>query len=188
MLRSILRFVRWLVIVGSFGAAIVAAALLRDTWMPFFEPRPSLPSERPAGPADQEAVAARPEQDVLELSPQARKNLGIVSRPAVLSDYRRTILVPGEITDRPGVSDRGVTSPVVGSVTQVHAFPGDTVRPLWISVTSLWGIRVPLAWVLAVGLGWGYIGCWATMAITQVFQGGLAMYWWQRGAWRRAKV
>ncbi len=65
---------------------------------------------------------------------------------------------------------------------------GDTVRPLWISVTSLWGIRVPLAWVLAVGLGWGYIGCWATMAITQVFQGGLAMYWWQRGAWRRAKV
>jgi cobalt-zinc-cadmium efflux system membrane fusion protein len=126
MLQSILRFVRWLVIVGSCGAALAAAVLLRDTWMPLLEGQPSLPSE---GPADPEAVAAAPERAVLELSPQARKNLGIVSRPALVSDYRRTILVPGEITDRPGVSDRGVTSPVVGIVTQVHAFPGDTVRP-----------------------------------------------------------
>jgi cobalt-zinc-cadmium efflux system membrane fusion protein len=37
--------------------------------------------------------------------------------------------VPGEIVDRPGYSDRGVTSPAVGVVTEVHAFPGDTVKP-----------------------------------------------------------
>ena len=37
--------------------------------------------------------------------------------------------MPGEIADRPGISDRGVTSPAIGIVTQVHAFPGDTVRP-----------------------------------------------------------
>ncbi len=31
--------------------------------------------------------------------------------------------------DRPGRSDRGVTAPAVGAVVQIHAFPGDTVKP-----------------------------------------------------------
>ena len=123
MLPSLIRFFRWLVIVGSAGAAIAAVALLRDRWLPRAEP--AAPA-RAAGDADH---VTAPERDVLELSPQARKNLGIVARPAALTDYRRTILVPGEIADRPGISDRGVTSPAVGIITQVHAFPGDTVRP-----------------------------------------------------------
>jgi membrane fusion protein, heavy metal efflux system len=126
MLPSVLRFVRWLGIVGAIAAAIAAAALFRDTWLPFFEP--AAPTS--AGvEADHGRVAPAARRDVLELSPQARKNLGVVSRPVAVTDYRRTILVPGEIADRPGISDRGVTSPAVGIVTQVHAFPGDTVRP-----------------------------------------------------------
>jgi len=126
MLPSLIRFIRWLVIVGSVAAGIAAATLLRDRWLPFFEPAGSASV---ADEADHGAAGAAREREVLELSPQARKNLGIVSRPAVVGDYRRTILVPGEITDRPGISDRGVTSPAVGIITQVHAFPGDTVRP-----------------------------------------------------------
>ncbi|MFN9368830.1 MAG: hypothetical protein ACK6CT_08690, partial [Planctomycetia bacterium] len=66
---------------------------------------------------------------MLELSPQAQQNLKLVSRPAKLSNYWRSVIVPGEITDRPGMSDSGVTSPAVGVVTQIHAFAGDTVRP-----------------------------------------------------------
>lgn len=66
---------------------------------------------------------------VLRLSPQARKNLGLVSKAAKPQDYWRTIQIPGAIVDRPGRSDRGVTSPTVGAVVQVHAFPGDTVKP-----------------------------------------------------------
>jgi hypothetical protein len=38
MLPSLIRFIRWLVIVGSAGAAIAAVALLRDRWLPRFEP------------------------------------------------------------------------------------------------------------------------------------------------------
>ena len=34
----------------------------------------------------------------------------------------------GALVDRPGFSDRGVPSPTVGIVVEVHAFPGDTVR------------------------------------------------------------
>ncbi len=69
------------------------------------------------------------EPKVLKLSPQARQNLKLVSKPVKSQSFWRKILVPGEVVDRPGLSDRGVTSPAVGVVTQVHAFPGDTVRP-----------------------------------------------------------
>ncbi len=68
-------------------------------------------------------------QTVLEISDQALKNLGLVSKAAKPQEYWRSVLIPGEIADRPGVSDRGVTSPAVGIVTAIHAFPGDTIRP-----------------------------------------------------------
>ncbi len=66
---------------------------------------------------------------ILELSTQARQNLELRSQPVKTEDYWRSILVPGEIVDRPGVSDIGVTAPAVGVVSEVHALPGDTVRP-----------------------------------------------------------
>lgn len=116
------RFFRWgLLIVVAVG--LIAAALqYQDQWKS---------SLRPTVAANAAEAGGRPMQEVkvLQLSPQARGNLGLVSRPARLQSYWRTILVPGEITDRPGVSDRGVTAPAVGVVTQVHAFPGDTVHP-----------------------------------------------------------
>jgi cobalt-zinc-cadmium efflux system membrane fusion protein len=125
MLRSIMRVVRQVLFVAACAAGAAVAVWLRDRWLPLLQPVPvAAPEHAAAGDAP-----AEPERAVLELSPQARRNLGVVSRPAALADYRRTILVPGEIADRPGISDRGVTSPAVGIVTQVHAFPGDTVRP-----------------------------------------------------------
>lgn len=77
----------------------------------------------------QPPVAPIQEAKTLKMTEQARKNLGLVSRPAKPQVYWRTIEIPGEIVDRPGYSDRGVTSPAVCVVTEVHAFPGDTVKP-----------------------------------------------------------
>jgi membrane fusion protein, heavy metal efflux system len=65
---------------------------------------------------------------ILELSPQARKNLSLVSKLSEPQDYWKTIEVPGVIIDRPGLSDHGISSPAVGVVTQVHAYAGDTVK------------------------------------------------------------
>ncbi len=65
----------------------------------------------------------------MRLSETARRNLHLVSKSAKPQTYWRTIQIPGVITDRPGFSDRGVTSPAVGTVAEVHAFPGDTVQP-----------------------------------------------------------
>lgn len=95
----------------------------RDRWSRFFAGQPAGAASKPDAPAP---IA---EPKVLKLTEQARKNLGLVSKPARPQTYWRTIQIPGLITDRPGISDRGVTSPTVGIVTEVHAFPGDTVQP-----------------------------------------------------------
>lgn len=99
--------------------ACVIAFMTRDHW---------LSSESSTAQAEENQTPVK-EAKVLKLSPQARKNLELVSKPVALQSYWRTIQVPGVVVDRPGLSDRGVTSPAVGVVTQVHAFAGDTVRP-----------------------------------------------------------
>lgn len=68
------------------------------------------------------------EAKVLQLSPQAQQNLKLVSRPIKLEPYRKKILIPGKIQDRPGLSDHTVTSPAVGVITKIHSFPGDHVH------------------------------------------------------------
>jgi cobalt-zinc-cadmium efflux system membrane fusion protein len=128
MFNAVVRFIRGMLILALLGSFIAAAAWYRDLWLPLLqrpaEDRSAVADGGVAG--DDEPVA---QAKVLELSPQARQNLKLVSRPVKLSTYWRSIIVPGEIVDRPGLSDRGVTSPAVGVVTQIHAFPGDTVRP-----------------------------------------------------------
>lgn len=87
------------------------------------------PSPSEPGAAEVSASPDVGELTVLELSEQARKNLGLISKPMKPTDYWRSVTIPGMVQDRPGVSDRGVTSPVVGVISQLHVYPGDTVRP-----------------------------------------------------------
>ena len=100
----------------------IAAFFAREHWLPGLTGITAV-AETVATPLPADAPR------VLKLSTQARQNLGLVSKPVALAAYWRTILVPGAIVDRPGVSDRGVTAPAVGVVAEVHAFPGDTVKP-----------------------------------------------------------
>ena len=124
MLQAFARFVRRMLLLAILCGLAVAAAWYRDQWLPLLRPASV---EHSSSDIEDEKPATSTQ--VLELSPQARRNLELVSRPAQVSTYWRSIIVPGEIMDRPGLSDRGVTSPAVGVVTDIHAFPGDTVRP-----------------------------------------------------------
>ena len=116
----ILRILATVAVLVGLGAA---AFFTRDRWMVWIASRTT-----PAKAAE-EAPAPIREATVLKLSPQARQNLGLVAKAAKPQTYWRTIQVPGAIVDRPGRSDRGVTAPAVGAIVQVHAFPGDTVKP-----------------------------------------------------------
>jgi multidrug efflux pump subunit AcrA (membrane-fusion protein) len=115
-----LRILSGVAVAAALGTA---AFFTREQWMPLL-----VRNSAEAAPAE---AAAPPvvEPKVLKLSPQAQKNLGLVSRPAKPQTYWKKVQIPGVIVDRPGRSDRGITSPVVAVVTQIHAFPGDTVKP-----------------------------------------------------------
>ncbi len=108
--------------VAVIAVIVVAGFLTRTAWLPrLVQPSSvSTPSESPA------ATASEPQ--VLKIGPQARKNLGLVSRPVRVGNYSRKIQVPGVVVDQPGRSDRGITSPAGAVVTRIHAFPGDTVK------------------------------------------------------------
>mgnify|MGYP001825616368 CR=1 FL=1 len=86
-------------------------------------------TDAPTDESGSQTTSGNSELEILELSAQARKNLKLSSKAARPTHYWRTITIPGAVQDRPGVSDRGVTSPAVGSVAEIHVYPGDTVRP-----------------------------------------------------------
>jgi multidrug efflux pump subunit AcrA (membrane-fusion protein) len=108
------------------GPAIVLAVLSAGwVFRGYLFPEPA----SVASSTDKPPAASAEKQTVLEISEQARKNLSLKSMAARPQSYWRSVVIPGEVADRPGISDRGVTSPAVGVVTAIHAFPGDTMRP-----------------------------------------------------------
>lgn len=101
----------------------VAVWLTRDTWRPWLAT-----ASQPAG--EEEHAHAHPEKDRVKLSPQAKANLRLDVKPVAIRDeYWRTILVPGQVVEQRGRSDRTVTAPVAGVVERVAAVPGDLVQP-----------------------------------------------------------
>ena len=63
------------------------------------------------------------------LSRKSRDNIGLTVVPLVLTTAWKVVELPAVMVDRPGVSDRGVTAPIDGTIVFIHAFPGTTVAP-----------------------------------------------------------
>ncbi len=121
----------WILILGlAFGCAAGAAYATRSTWRPWLTRTTASPptNDPPADGHDHDGHDHCCE-DLVVLTPQARDNLQLRTGPPRLGSYWQTLEVPGSIVERPGTSDRGITAPVAGVVTRVHAYPGDLVRP-----------------------------------------------------------
>ncbi len=123
----------WLVaavLVAVIGGGLWAT---QKRWLPFVGSGPRLSAGETVTakktPSRRAARRAAEAADVFKLSPQAQRNLKLISAPAKLQSWWRSVQIPGEIRDRPGISDRGVTSPAVGVVSAIHRFPGDSVAP-----------------------------------------------------------
>jgi len=65
---------------------------------------------------------------------------------------------------------------------------GDTRTPMILTITTLWVIRVPLTWLLAVRFGLGANGAWIAMSATTVLSGLLLAGWFKLGRWRDIRV
>lgn len=122
---------RWLRLLKSLLVILVLAGLAavgyftRATWLPWV----NRATPAVSGPAEKPATAPAGESQQVRLTPQAQNNLRLVAKPLQTETYWRTIQVAGMVVDRPAQSDRSVVAPFAGVVTQVHHFPGDTVRP-----------------------------------------------------------
>jgi len=65
---------------------------------------------------------------------------------------------------------------------------GDTKVPTWITLFSILVVRLIMAWVLVVQLGYGVIGAWISMAVSASLPGLLMAIWFKRGYWKILKI
>lgn len=119
------QLLKYSAVIAVVGCAVVGLALTRTRWLPHLTPGQSVASDAEADTTGQSVVA----NEQVKLSRQAQKNLGLISKPLRLTEYWKTIVVPGIIVDRPGISDRGVVAPTTAVITAIHHYAGDTVEP-----------------------------------------------------------
>lgn len=101
---------------------IAAGYIFRDVWLPL---RTAADTAQPVALQND---ANTPANRII-VGDQAQKNLGLTAKPLQSTIFWKTITVPGMIVDRPGVSDREVVAPAVGTISELFHVPGDTVRP-----------------------------------------------------------
>lgn len=65
---------------------------------------------------------------------------------------------------------------------------GDSVTPTWLNVICFWLMEIPLAYVLAITLGWGPLGVFASVAISESILAVLCAVIFQRGKWKTVRV
>ncbi len=65
---------------------------------------------------------------------------------------------------------------------------GDTLGPMVITILTLWGLQVPLAFYLSRILHPATDGIWWAMAASFVLQGLMTIAWFRMGHWRRKVV
>ena len=65
---------------------------------------------------------------------------------------------------------------------------GDTKAPAWAGIVTLWGVRLPLAWLLIFRLHLGATGAWWAMTLTTVLDGLVVWWLFKQGGWKKTKV
>ena len=82
--------------------------------------------------------AGHEESESLELSPQARRNIGLEVGEVGLRSYERAITVPALVVERPGWTKINIAAPLTGVVTGVYVVKGEAAR----SGTLLFKLRL----------------------------------------------
>jgi putative MATE family efflux protein len=75
-------------------------------------------------------------------------------------------------------------------MVSVQAFngAGDTMTPTWINLVFFWAIQIPLAWVLALPLGYAHSGVFWGVFVSETAVGVFTLWLFSRGRWKTVKV
>jgi Na+-driven multidrug efflux pump len=103
----------------------------------------------------------------------------IAKEPAVLTETTRYLRI--NMLSEPFM----VLSLVLGGGLQGA---GGTRGSMSVIIIGMWLIRLPLAFFLALVLGYGAIGVWMAMVISIAFQGLLMVRRYHRGSWKELQL
>ncbi len=65
---------------------------------------------------------------------------------------------------------------------------GDTISPLVVTAISMYGVKLPLAYILSTQFGWGMTGIWVAIVASYVLYACAMTFWFTRGRWKEKKV
>ena len=65
---------------------------------------------------------------------------------------------------------------------------GDTRFPMVITMLSIWGIRLPLGWLIGIPLGFGLHGVYIAYVLDTTFRAALSWWRWRQARWKTMKV
>ena len=65
---------------------------------------------------------------------------------------------------------------------------GDTMTPTWINVLCFWVVQVPLAYFLALSLGFGPVGVFWAVFASDILTGIVGYLVFRRGVWKERIV
>ena len=126
---------RWLVPIAVIAAfAVAVTGYMHPEWIPVVRSYLDRDNEIASSnhPPDTDASdtahdhaghdhAGHNESNSLEMSAQARKNIGLRVAKVELGPFTKTVSVPGMVAERPGRSTILVTAPMTGGITKIHA-------------------------------------------------------------------
>ncbi len=73
-------------------------------------------------------------------------------------------------------------------ISQAFNGAGDTRTPTYINLFCFWALEIPLAYILAVFLGWGVAGIAAAIAISETALAIIAIFLFRQGKWQTVEV
>lgn len=74
------------------------------------------------------------------------------------------------------------------TITQSFNGAGDTWTPTWLNLIFFWILEIPLAYWLAVGLGWGPVGVFLSITLAFSLSAVAAAILFRRGKWKLRQV
>lgn len=139
VMRSRRRRWFWAIVAALFAMSLFGGLAWQADWMSQ-APNRSASSKPKASDAHGHAADHAHHEDghdhsheddltLVELSKQARGNIGLEVQKVDFSNFTRTITVPAIVVERPGRSQIEVVAPMGGVVTRIYVIPGQTVEP-----------------------------------------------------------
>lgn len=65
---------------------------------------------------------------------------------------------------------------------------GETIRPMWVMIFTMYVLRLPPTWFFGLMMGYGATAAWWSMSLSTVLQGTMMMGAWKTGTWKSRKV